>query len=89
MWVLNSVFVAWWTDESRVPMMAWSSALPIGRRSYLTSLARMAFAGYVLGLIPPRRPIENEALRKKEDVSPYALLWDGMGKSAGIGGSQI
>ena len=42
-----------------------------------------------LAVIPPRHRIENEAFRKKEDVSPYALLWDGMGKSAGIGCSQI
>jgi hypothetical protein len=39
---------------------------------------------FVFGRIPPRHRIANEAFGKKEDVSPYALLRDGMGKSAGM-----
>ena len=41
-------------------------SLLVGCRPYLTSLPREAFAGFVLGRIPPRHRIESEALRKKK-----------------------
>ena len=83
------MFVAWWTGESRVPHDGVELSLLVGCCSYLISLPRMALAGSDFGRIPPRHRIENETCRKKEDVSPYALLGDGMEKSAGIGCSQI
>ena len=52
-------------------------SLLIGCRPYLTSLPRMAFAGFVFGRIPPRHRIENEALRKKmfQRMHFHGMAW--------------